>query len=541
MKKMRKLILVLLIFAFSDVYSQQFVSTVAASIGRNYTTTDTGPNGEQLFINIGDSNSDGRGTSLGPTTSSGTCYKWNGSSFDEITTTDVSNGTGVGSPFGTYLKQFALNYNARTAYKVYLAQYGSGGAEFWPNGDNNNWYTTGNLYANMKTEAREAMSAIGVSRPRAIFITLGINDFRSANSTTDILTGINSLVSRLQSDFPNVTIVFNQMGRAETGVPTTGGESFSARAYTIRNYLIDVAKNNSNVYLLSGPTTGIGMVSTMYNADLLHYSQTLNNHIGAQLDRLLLNKDVYSKWAASVTSSMFDDLSTSRDAAIATFIDAEIANNNYWKFEFLSYQKTTIFENCFVDWTFQGYLFNNTSIIFNANESLESNGTSNHYTFTYLPGVNTKSASNTDFLAGVLIYDNLTASGTLGIAFGGGTTTNQFFVGQNTTPNETYQAGDGTTSTYSTETSFVDNNFYIAARNGGTKYLIKNSTVSTSTALASTTANSTVFPVQGARNNNNTIAQRMAAKYQVLFVAGPYSTFDLSGFVTHMNTLIAAW
>lgn len=508
----------------------------AASGQRNFGQTDTGLNGEQLFINIGDSNSDGRGTTLGPNTSAGTFYNWNGSSFTEITTTDVSNG----GANGTYLKQFAVNYNARTGFKIYLVQKGSGGSNFYPDGDANNWYTTGDRYVDMRTEARKAMTALGVTKPKAIFVTLGINDNRAGTTLNLIQTGVNSLVSRLNADFPNTTIIFNQVGRSEVGSPS-GEESFAGRLYAIRGYLIDAARNNTNVYLLSGPTTAIGFGTGMYNVDLLHYNQTLNNYIGAQLDRLLLNKDSYSKWAACVQSSMFDDLSTIRDQAIATFVDAEIANGNFWKYEHFTYYKTTVQENCFVDWTFRGYIFNNTSITFTANSHLSSNGTSNHYAYTYLSGINTASgASSTDFINGVFVLDNITASGTSATLFGGGTAATLISVGQNTTPAETWRSNDLTISTYATEGSFVDGNFYGTGRNAGTKYLYKNSTQASSASVATTGANSTVLPVLGAFNNNGTVSSRISAQFQYN-IAAPLTTFNLSSFISNANTLIASW
>lgn len=536
MKRILLISLALLLGISTDqLKAQNTAAILAANGGRNYTQVETGPNGEQVFLNIGDSNADGRGTTLGPNTTAGTFYNWNGSGFDEITTTDVSNGGAL----GTYLKQFAVNYNTRTGYKIHVVQKGSGGSNFYPDGDANNWYTTGDRYVDARTEAREAMVIAGVTKLKAIFITLGVNDNRANTTLSLIQSGVNSLIARLTSDFPNTPIILNQVGRSEVGSPSSGEESFGARLYAIRGYLIDAAKNNTNVYLLSAPITGIGL-SGSYKADNLHYEQVLNNYIGAQLDRLLMNKDSYSKWAACIMSSMFDDISSGRKTALATFVDAEIANGNFWKMEFFAYFKTTVQENCFVDWTFRGYIFNNTSVTFSANNYLSSNGTSNHYAYTYYSGINTANASATDFINGVFLLDNLTASGTSATLFGGGPTSTLISVGQNTTPAETWRSNDATISTYATEGSFVDGNFYGTGRNGGTKYLYKNSTQVASASVSVVGGNSTILPVLGAINSNGTITSRISGQYQYL-IAAPLTTFDLPSLLTNANALVASW
>lgn len=502
----------------------------AVTIGVNSSYSDTDADGKQVFFTIGDSNCDGRGTTLGPTTSAGTTYLWNSTDLTEITTADISNG-GAGN--GTMWKQFALNYNARTGFKPVFVQEGSGGSNFYPDGDLNNWYSSGgNLYEPAKNEAKACLAYLGLTRLKGIIINLGINDLRAGTTLSNVQLGINSLVARLKADFPGVPIMFFQMGRSET-------VAFDASSYAIRGYLIDAAKNNINVWLLNGPNTGVGLTGS-YNGDLLHYSQQLNNQLGAMVDRFFANKDTYSKWATSIISSMFDDLSSTRKTAIQTFIDAEIANGNYWKMEYFGYFKTTVQENCFIDWSFNGYLFNNTSITFSANSYLSSNGTSNHYAYTFMSGVSNRNASQTDFINGVFVLDNLTASGTSATLFGGGNATSLLSVGQNTTPAQTWRANDATISTYTTEGSFVDGNFYGTGRNSGTKYLYKNSTQVTSASVASTGTNNTVLPLLGAFNNNGSISSRISAQYQY-FVCAPLTTFDLSSFLTNANALVAAW
>lgn len=498
--------------------------------------SDTTGDGKQVFLAIGDSNGDGRGTTLGPTTISGTMFLWNGSGLTTITTDDISNS---GPTEGTLYKQFALNYNARTSFNPVIVQQCAGGSNFYPDGDNNNWYTSGTLYAAAKTEADDCLTFLSLTKLKGIIVTLGINDNRAGTSLADILTGITSLFSRLRTDYPGVPIIINQVGRSEVGVPSNGEESFGSRLYAMRRYLFDEANNNALTYLLAAPIAGIG-ISGHYNADNLHYSQTMNNFIGAQIDRVYLNKDTYSKWTSCIASSFYDAIGATRTALIDTFILAEIANGNFYKYEFFSLFKNTTQNNCFVDWSFQGYLFNNTSVVFTANDNLSSNGTTNNYAFTFIGSISNRSASQTDFITGVKVKVNSTAQGTLACVLGGSDGADVIAAVQNTTPALTYRCSDATINTTTADLKFIDAHFYALARNGTTKLLVKDSSTLASTTQASTGAVS-VLPVIGALNNNGTIQNRINAQFEYLIAAGPYSTFDLSGFITNIGTLLAGW
>jgi len=102
---------------------------------------DTTDDGKQAFLIIGDSNADGRGVTI-PTVAADTLYLYNGVDLTEVTAQTVANNGDYGSPW----QQFATNYKSLSTRKTVLIQKGWGGSEFYPNGDNTNWYTSGDLY-----------------------------------------------------------------------------------------------------------------------------------------------------------------------------------------------------------------------------------------------------------------------------------------------------------------------------------------------------------------------------------------------------------
>src|SRR5215204_2425590 len=144
-------------------------------------SADTTPDNRQGFLIIGDSlaGDTSSNTVLGPTTASNTCYLWNGSGQTMLTTQDINN---AGAIYGTSWKQFALDYYTATGLKPFFVNRAAGGSEFYPNGDTNNWSTTGALYSPSVTDANNALAFLGVPRFRAIFVRLGHNDASSANT-----------------------------------------------------------------------------------------------------------------------------------------------------------------------------------------------------------------------------------------------------------------------------------------------------------------------------------------------------------------------
>lgn len=526
---MRQLIVVLLILtgcSCEDKTKEMIVNPYVFSLGG-----DTTPDGHQIFGVVGDSNADGRGATI-PTVGSGILYLWDGSAFDEITTQSVSNDDNTK---GSIWQQFATDYNTNTTYKVDLVNGASGGSEFYPNGDNNNWYTSGTLYAAWKTKMDNALAFRGLSRPKAIFVNLGINDLRSANTFSDIQTGMNSLFSRLTSDYPNVPILCIQLGRDEVG-------GFNSQdAYDMRLHLINTCESNTNIHIVSSAATFVD-VSGGYIADNLHYSQATNDIIGSQFARWFNNSSISNKWARSVVSAHFDELSSNRKTLIADFVTNLYNDGNYFKLEQLSLFKTTTQNNTLFDFTFKGYSVKVSTPSFTANDNLATNGTSTAFTISYINSIYTGGgAGQNDFIIGVKLKTRTTASGSSAVFFGRGDgSSNYIRVAQGAT-SVNYHANVAAASqkNYATDAAFVNNTLYSVARNGGTEYLLKGSSVVDSNAIASTTAMSGAITI-GANNLNGTVSLWFNASYEYCFAA-KYSDFDMASFYTDIEYVLTHW
>jgi hypothetical protein len=493
-----------------------------------YTTTivDTNVNGEQLFGVVGDSNADGRGPTI-PTVASNTLYLWNGTSFSEITTQSVSNDDNTK---GSIWQQFATDYKASTGHETLLVNGASGGAEYYPNGDNNNWYTSGTLYAAWKTKMTNALSSAGLNTPKAIFVNLGINDVRSANSIADITTGVNSLVSRITSDYPNTPVIFIQVGRSEVADGTN-----SQKLYDMRKLLITTIEANASLYMCGSGAALIG--TSGYIGDNLHYTQASNDFLGSMFNRWFVNSDVSNKWARAVVSSTFDNLSSGRKSLLATFITDQYNNGNYFKIENLFLFKNSNSNNIFNDLTFLSFAAN-AGATFTSNTSISTNGTTSVFTIGFIPSIYTGRSSTNDVIVGVKLKTK-TTTGSSGFFGRIDASSNALVCYQGGAPNTNYRVNDQTTSNLGTDAGFVANNLYSVARNGGTKYIIKNSTVDASASVASTGALNQAITIGGV-NNNGSVSLFFNASYEYAFAA-KYSDLDLSSFYTGIENVVTNW
>lgn len=492
-------------------------------------STDTTALGEQVFGIVGDSNADGRGDTI-PVVGADTLYLWDGAAFDEITTQSVANeGGGI---YGSIWQQFATDYKASSSRITLLVNGALGGAEFYPNGDNNNWYTSGDLYVPWRDDMRAALAAKALGKPKAIFVNLGINDVRGSTTLANITTGVNSLVARIKADFPNTDIVFIQVGRTET---SANNEAL----FDIRRLIVETCENDPRCHMCGSGATFVG-VTGGYNGDNLHYSQAANDHIGAMLGRWMINGS-RSKWARSVISSHFDELSSTRKGLIETFIstlgaDFHILNG------FLNF-KTTDQNNTFFDWTFLG-LGLNTNGTFVANSHIATSGAANQtFSFGYLNAFFDKGgAGQNDFRLGVKLKTRSTAAGTAAVFFGRTDASgNVIRVGQ--------AAAAGTTNFHAnvlaagqvngTEADLVSGTLYTVSRDGLNQYLHRNKVQDATASAASSGACDGAITI-GYNNNNGTLSFPFNGQYEYCFAA-PYTSFDYDAFYDAVEVLIAGW
>lgn len=491
---------------------------------------------KDVFLAIGDSNSAGKGRTLGPVTSRDTLYQYQSGTLVEITTTDISTNTPLGD-YGTSYKQFAIDYRANTGHSVVMVTHGKSGANFYPSGDDDNFYTTGDLYAPAVADAAAACALAGVSQVTAVFVNLGINDVRDGVSDANITTGIDSLFDRLETDFPGVPILVIQVGVQD------GPVFNSAKLYHIREQIRNAVVTRTDFYFVSNNCSfyNRGATNTYYDVETLHLDQAGNNIQGAQMARWFTLSS-YSKPARNVLSCMMVLPSTTRMNLIATFVDNQVAaSNNFYKMDMLYLYKTNDLANIFLDWTFfwvQTDVVSN--VTFNTNSDIETNG-STSFIANYNPNyINTSLPTQTDWIYGVKQKQNLTPNPSSLIMFGG-----RESAILATTALVQISGGPGNftinsvTSDNNGVTRYADDTLFCIARTGTTARYIENSTTITSVTRASTGKTNNTITI-GALNTGLVQSFFYAGKFEYCFSAR-YSDFDISSFYTDMETLLDNW
>lgn len=485
---------------------------------------------KHLFGVVGDSNADGRGETI-PVVPAATLYKWNGTAFDEITTQHVANDINRGSIW----QKFAIDYKASTGQSAYLVNGARGGAEFYPNGDNDNWFTTGTLYGSFKTKMTAALADSGASAPKGIFINLGINDYRSANSIANIKTGIDSLLSRLTTDYPGVPILVIQMGRSESG-----GNGGDERGYDMRSYLVAKAEALEDVHIVGSGAFLIGM-SDGYIADNLHYTQASNDILGMQFATWFKNSSISNKWARSVASSCFRSaLNANRTTLVANLIKNQYDVGNYFKLEYLCSYCVPSINDFLADWCFLGYGVAGAGLSASTNSHMITNGTNTSFlVFNATTSFYDRAATQSDIIMGVKLRTKSTASGTAATLMGRTDTTYAIRIAQSSTFVNYHVNNLGANQRNTAETTFTAGTLYSVARNGNTEYLIKNADVFDTNTLASD-GQVTQAIVIGVNNANGTVSFPFNGTYSYAFM-GKYQGFDLASFYADMEYMIAHW
>lgn len=484
--------------------------------------TDTNASGQRGMLVLGDSIPAGsnNSTGVGPTPTAGTVYQWNATlgQITQVTNDDVYNRVA-----GTFMPQYGIDYNTYTGYKACFIPCGFPGSNFEDDGSDN-WSATGALRADAETKVTNCLAALGTTKLHRIIVQLGINSATGVVAIGTVEAAIDDFFLWLTTKYPGVPILVSQVGR-------NSSTAHNDRIYAVRYRILQNAINYSNVNMCFQAASWIS--SGGYGGDNLHPNQTGNNEWGKCMARWELNS-AYSKWARSIISSLYGDISTARKVLIDACITAMGAS--YFLSEGIGVFTTTHQNSVYVDWSFLGYIFNSSGT-WVADSHIATNGSNQHYLYSFIPTVNNKRGAQDDFFGIVRVKVNSTAQGTLAVCLGAGDATQQIRVGQTTTPNLLYMANDLTSSVTTGDLKIVDANAYGFGRSGGTKYLLKNQTEFAS-AVQALIAPTTRAPLIGALDNNGTVAARMNGQYQ--YVAfGKYSAKNT--IISALETLIAAW
>lgn len=187
----------------------------------------------------------------------GSLSEWLNGSLVEVTA-DVDQAYG-----GSVYPALANYIYANTNRPVHVINKGVGGAEFSFNGSNSNWSDTGNLYAPAVSDFNNYVSSN--KSLDLIYIILGINDATGSADLTAIESDADDLISRLNTDFPNVPIMMHLCDKTTT----------NAKIQSIRQIITDIAAGNSLVSLGEDLTD-----YTEYMFDGTHLNQEGNNAFG---------------------------------------------------------------------------------------------------------------------------------------------------------------------------------------------------------------------------------------------------------------------
>lgn len=180
----------------------------------------------------------------------------------------------------SHYPQWGNEFYTRTGIKPIFLRAAIGGAEFFRNGDANNWdpFPDGENYDLMMTAWNKCKVDAGVTKPLFIHCMCGINDAAASQSLISIRDSIIALIARLRTDFGNdVPIRFSCPG-------TSGGVSGYARLIAVRAFIENAIRNvNDNLVQIAVKPYNyfaLGYYGTMPTDDGVHFTQAGNNAYG---------------------------------------------------------------------------------------------------------------------------------------------------------------------------------------------------------------------------------------------------------------------
>ena len=425
---------------------------------------DTTPAGEQIYLVIGESNAGDTSAALtlGVTTPPDVCAKWNfaTSQFDYLTTLDMNN---AGAIYGTGYKRFALNRFNRTGLKSLFINCAASGSEFIPNGDNNNWSTTGTRYAAAKAAAIAALANKELQKLKGIRLFLGSNDIRTPGlSLADIYAGMVSLIERLRTDFPEVPIYMTI-----TNMYDGASATMDARKWGMMKNFFDLVTSYDNVEIINSMLNmwvwGYGF------GDSLHLTTPGYELSEAQFERAVSSSET-DREIRRLQTMLENEPTTTQKSAIATFY------NNGW-FGFIDslqiYGKSR--NRTLYDWTGRTTPLDSAFDVVNDNY-IHTDATPKYLRTNYFANITQRYTTVSDFIEGTRTGVNLTAAGVSGIPMGTSSASRRR-VFQTTSSNIFWNCNDSTNTTYTGWTKIPDNTKIAIGRNGTQKQLYGNSAV----------------------------------------------------------------
>lgn len=433
-----------------------------------------------ITLVIGDSIANGFGSTITPA-DPGALENWDGTAFVPITNQSVANGQPTK---GSIWQKYATDYYNESGTTVYLVNAASPGSDVCPVVDNNDWSTTGTLYAAMKAKVDAAVADAEGSYVTTICIHLMINDVRLnvANAGVSptiatITTHWNSLLDRLHADFPNAQILLINIGRIES-------VAFNEILIDTRDLIVDTTWDREYCHMITSLASYVG-VSGAYLGDLLHPSQATNDAIGVNFAKWRRYSTGLTKHARSIVAAHHSDI----DVTFRNKIQALVTSlgDDLRRMPYLTPLYSDDVRNYLVDFTFRSYsVAGSGGFLQSANGWMDTNNAvANCLAAGYYTGLSKAGGSNgSNFNFFVRVGAIRTAPGSIGTLFGRVTGANRVLLIQPTGASDVFFTANDNTVTAVTDDDLLPDVLHTVGRNAGNKHYYNGNTLRSSAAVA---------------------------------------------------------
>jgi hypothetical protein len=505
-----------------------------ASIADDFTNVE----GQQGFLLIGDSTTAyATDDTYGPTPTAGTVYEFNGTSIVEVGATDLLNTGFGGTGRGSMWPKFGIDYNSGSERKpVFVDAHSFDSNLLWATDTSNKWlydatnYFKGDLYDAMKIKADAALTEIGVSKFKAIFILLSVNDIGdNLFSAAQINGAYNKLIEYLQTDYPGSPIYLVAPSEINAGTTTQTQLASDVRWHIINNV----------------PTLYTG-VECMYYAQYAiacnlqtgaHWNSVMNNYMGASFAAYLLDEET-NLYVKRVTNHFTTPLSTAHKLAWKTALEGLQDEGflqvcNYLKMDIAT---TALNERFNITGVTQPTFIEGNAYEFIANDCIRTgnNGATSWQSLMFVPSLHTKYGSANDQWVADYIQGNFTASNVAMTLFASGTS-GWRINGIGTADNYVWNASDGTNTQNGRVDRFPSNTWHSVERpDSATKNFLRNSTIDHTAAVGGAALNAGRMTRGG--GNGGSLAN---VKHECFFTAAA-SGYNKANVITILNTLRTA-
>lgn len=482
-----------------------------------------------------DSNGRGNNTTVGPDATAWNVEAWNdgANATYKVTNTDLIEPVAA-SATGSQWPSFGIEYNTLTGKVPVICDCGVGGTRWHSGTASVSWDTSGSLWPDALAKTNRCLNYLGLDKPWAVYINLGIND-AAQDSYTMSYSVLQTSINRINTawNFPRIFIVL--IGKANESNYTN-----NQRIFQMNKYIKQLAHDYANVELCTSMRNIVSWGGNI-QVDDFHMNATGNDLHGRMVARQMAFPTTWSKYTRFAAGSFYNPISDTRKGFIQTLVND--LGPAIWEYDELRF-----WSNCAADDRNVGVDFAGLAPTILAGsptvgyDGVVTNGTSQYLSVGPQSLIYDKS-SESDFINAVRMGTVSSAAGgadraAIGIRENVGITLlNQRSVSQLGVL-AAATSGDLTAS----ETKFANNAWYGAFRSGGDHGITKDAAIvlQATRAMVAHAASSLRGKAYGAYNNNTTVQQHLAAQF-LAAIQRKYTTMNLSTEFTALNNFCSNW